>query len=208
MGEDGLMRLAFVISEHAGGLRPERLARYGQVERRLAELAGADVVTVHYSEIDQIAADATVLSGSFDPWSAHDQGALERFHETLRGRDGAVLGICAGMQVLAMAAGGEVGPAGRPLVGFTDVEVLDDDDLLAGLDARISVWEHHTDEVRSLPPGLRVLARSETCAVEALAADDRPWWGTQFHPEEWSSDHPAGRAVLENFLRLAGVPLR
>jgi len=91
---------------------------------------------------------------------------------------------------------------------FAAVDVVDRSDLLAGLEGQISVWEHRTDEVRSPPPGFRLLARSSSCAVEALAADDRRWWGTQFHPEEWSVDHPAGRVVLENFLGLAGIPLR
>ena len=64
------MRIAFVISEHAGGLLPERMDRYHAVERRLAQLARAEVTTVHYSELGAIGADATVLSGSADPWSA------------------------------------------------------------------------------------------------------------------------------------------
>jgi GMP synthase (glutamine-hydrolysing) len=202
-------RVAFVISEHAGGLLPERTARYRQVELRLSQLARADVATVHYTELDAVAADATVLSGSFDPWSAHEESALDRLVEVLHAHEGPVLGICAGMQLLARAAGGEVATAARPIgPGFATIDVLDRSDLLAGLDGQISVWEHHTDEIRSLPPRFRLLARSAKCAVEALAADDRPWWGTQFHPEEWRADHPAGRTIVENFLRLAGIPLR
>jgi GMP synthase-like glutamine amidotransferase len=48
-----------------------------------------------------------------------------------------------------------------------------------------------------------VLASSERCAVEAVAVDDRSWWGTQFHPEAWDDDHPAGRSVIERFLALS-----
>ena len=203
------MRIAFVISEHAGGLLPERMERYRQVVDRLAQLARADLVTAHYSELDAVDADATVLSGSADPWSAHDPSALDRLSEMLRAREGPVLGICAGMQLLARAAGARVDTAERPArPGFETIDVLDRSDLLAGLDERVSVWEHHTDEVVSAPAGYRLLARSDACGVEAFAADDRPWWGTQFHPEEWSADHPAGRAILENFLRLAEIPLR
>ena len=46
------VRIAFVISEHPGGLLPERLARYRQAEQRLSELARADIVTAHYTEVD------------------------------------------------------------------------------------------------------------------------------------------------------------
>lgn len=203
------MRVALVLSEHPGGLHGAQLERYRRVERRLADLARADVDAVPYAGLERIEADAAVLSGSSDPWSAHDAGELERFRDALRAYDGPVLGICAGMQTLATAAGGEVGTAARAAgPAFSEVEVLDGSDLLAGLEPRVSMWEHHSDEVVSVPDGFRVLARSDGCAVEALAAGDRPWWGTQFHPEEWSGDHPAGRLVLKSFLRLAGIPLR
>jgi GMP synthase (glutamine-hydrolysing) len=110
------------------------------------------------------------------------------------------------MQVLVRAAGGVVATAPTPTpAGFAAVDVLDDRDLLHGLDRRVDVYEHHTDEVTELPPGFRVLASSAGCQVEAVAATDRGWWGTQFHPERWDDDHPAGRTVIENFLRLAGI---
>jgi GMP synthase (glutamine-hydrolysing) len=202
-------RLAFVVSEHRQGLWRERVERYRRAAHRLTELAEANVVTFHYTDLEALDAEAIVLSGSYDPWDAHESGELGRFRDGLRVCDRPVLGICAGMQLLATAAGGEVTAAARATErGFADVEVLDDSDLLAGLQNRISVLEHHSDEVSAVPSGLRVLARSESCAVEALAFDDRPWWGTQFHPEEWTDEHPSGRVVVENFLRLAGIPLR
>jgi GMP synthase (glutamine-hydrolysing) len=203
------VRVAFVLSERAGGLTAERMERYGQVERCLAGVARAEITTAHYEDLASVEADATVLSGSSDPWASHDPSALERLRGELREREGPILGICAGMQLLATAAGAEVAAAARstgPV--FARVDVVDDSDLLAGLDGAISVWQHHQDEVLAPPPGFRVLARSETCSVEALAADEWPWWGTQFHPEKWSAEHPAGRTILENFFRLAGIPLR
>jgi GMP synthase-like glutamine amidotransferase len=203
------VRVAFVLSERAEGLSPERLDRYRRVERSLAGLVRAEVTTVHYGELGSVEADATVLSGSFDPWASHDPEALERLRADLRTREGPILGICAGMQLLAGAAGAEVGAAATatgPV--FAPVHVVDDSDLLGGLDGEIFVWQHHSDEVVAAPEGFRILARSETCGVEALAADGRPWWGTQFHPEAWDAEHPDGRTVLENFFRLSGIPLR
>jgi GMP synthase (glutamine-hydrolysing) len=203
------VRVAFVLSERAEGLGPARMAGYREVERSLAALADADVTTVHYADIERVEADATVLSGSYDPWASHDPQALTRLRDDLRGRDGPILGICAGMQLLATAAGADVAAAHRPTGPvFGPVDVLDDRDLLEGLGGEISVWHHHGDEVKGPPAGFRVLARSTACDVEALAADDRPWWGTQFHPEAWTDEHPAGRRILENFFRLAGIPLR
>ena len=203
------VRVAFVLSERAEGLSPERMAHYRDVERRLADVARADISTAHYAELGSVAADATVLSGSYDPWAAHDPEALARLHDDLRNHEGPVLGVCAGMQLLATAAGAGVGAASEPAGPvFAPVEVLDDTDLLAGLQGEVSVWHHHGDEVQSPPDGFRVLARSRSCGIEALASGTRPWWGTQFHPEAWDDTHPAGRTILENFFRLAGIPLR
>jgi GMP synthase (glutamine-hydrolysing) len=203
------MRLAFVLSERAEGLTSERLAHYREVERRLAGVARAEITTVHYEELGSVAADATVLSGSYDPWASHDPAALERLRASIRTHDGPMLGICAGMQLLATAAGaGVTAAAGATGPLFAPVEVIDHSDLLAGIEAEISVWQHHGDEVQAPPAGFRVLARSAECKIEALASDEHPWWGTQFHPEAWDADHPAGRTILENFFRLAGIPLR
>jgi GMP synthase-like glutamine amidotransferase len=199
-------RVAFVISERAGGLTPERMQEYEWAQQRLASAAGTEVETVHYADLDDLDADVVVLSGSFDPWALHDREALERLDAALRARETPLLGICAGMQTLVRAAGGEIGTADRPVeAGFGAVEVLDDSDLLLGVDPRPVVFHKHNDEVRALPRVLRVLASSPACAVEAVAASDRPWWGTQFHPEAWTSEHPAGRRILENFFRLAGI---
>lgn len=199
------MRLLLVWSEHTAGLTAPRVARYRELESRLAALTEAQVDTAPYESLARIEADAVVLSGSGDPWQAHPAGALDRFQHLLAGYEGPALGICAGMQLQARAAGGDVGTAARPVRGFRRVDVLDASDLLFGLAPGFAAFQHHTDEVTTLPSGFRVLATSGSCAVEAMAADDRPWWGTQFHPERWSGAHPAGRAILERFLRLAGL---
>jgi GMP synthase-like glutamine amidotransferase len=199
-------RVGFVISERAGGLDGGRMREYEQARRQLASVAGVEVETAHYEELGELDADALVLSGSYDAWAMHDAAELERLDEALRSREGPVLGICAGMQTLVRAAGGSVGAAKRPVeAGFGPVDVLDGSDLLLGVEPRMTVFQKHSDEATTLPESLRVLASSSACAVEAVAARDRPWWGTQFHPEAWTDEHPAGRRILENFFRLAGI---
>jgi GMP synthase (glutamine-hydrolysing) len=202
------MRILYVVSEHEGGLTPERAAAYGRDRERIASLTEAEVEIAHYWSLEASTADILVLSGSTDPWALHDPGALARHYTALNAFPGPVLGICAGMQNLVRARGGTIGHAARPAYGFSTVDVVDDGDLLQGCPASIEVLQRHDDEVTSLPPELRVIASSTVCRVEAVAADDRPWWGTQFHPEAWDDDHPAGKVVLERFLRLAGAPLR
>ena len=108
------------------------------------------------------------------------------------------------MQLQTMFAGGTIGPRERPAVGYAPVEVLDEADLLGGLGPTAVTYEHHSCNVVALPEGFLVLARSEDCAVEAVRARERPWWGTQFHPEQFGDQHPDGARVLRNFFALAG----
>jgi GMP synthase (glutamine-hydrolysing) len=199
------LRVAFVITEHEDGLTPERTARYEAIRARIASLTAATVETETYWAPAPATADVLILSGSADPWAMHDPAALDRFYDVLRKYPGPVLGICAGMQMLVRAAGGVVGSSARATRGFVSVEVLDDSDLFAGSVGAVGVFESHEDEVTALPPGFRVLARSPSCAIEAVTSDDRRWWGTQFHPEAWDAEHPAGRAILDRFLELAGT---
>jgi GMP synthase (glutamine-hydrolysing) len=202
-------RVVFVVSEHRAGLTPERVARYARARRRLADVAAADVEAIQYADVGLLDADAVVLSGSYDPWALHDAASLDRLGDVLLAYDGPVLGICAGMQLQVQFLGGTIAHApDRTAPGFTPVEIVDPSDVLGGLSGRIEVYAEHTDEVTALPDGLRILARSDRCAVEAFAAADRPWWGTQFHPELWTAAQPAGRAILASFFRLAGIPLR
>jgi GMP synthase-like glutamine amidotransferase len=198
----------FIVTEHASFLDESRKREYEQVRERLERMSGVPVATAHYEQVRAVGeADALVLSGSNAPWAEHDPHALRRLGRAVRTFGGPVLGICAGMQLQAMFAGGSVRSFAPVARGeFRTVDVLDDADLLSGLPRRPSFFERHTDRVVDLPPGFRVLARSKACGIEAIADVGRRWWGTQFHPEEFSSEHPHGERVLRNFFELARQP--
>jgi GMP synthase-like glutamine amidotransferase len=200
------MRIVYVLSEHGGGFTDQRVAAYEADRARIADLAGCAVESVAYEDVDRLDADAVVLSGSSDPWAAHDPAALDRHCDVLCSYDGPVLGICAGMQNLVRALGGTIGPSATPVHGFAPVEVVDSNGLFAHCCCSFEVRKRHDDEVKQLPTDFTLLATSATCRVEAIAARERPWWGTQFHPEAWDDGHPAGRRVLERFLELSGLP--
>jgi len=199
------MTLILVVTEHSRALPLERLEHYETVRGRLESVAAVPVTTVQYEEVESLdGADAVVLSGSFAPWASHSPEAIERLGEVVRRYDGPVLGICAGMQLQARFAGGTIRHSPGGLVtGYADVDVVEHDDLLRGLPPRINVYQHHGDEIEELPEGFRVLARSATCAIEAFVEPGRRWWGTQFHPEAFSAESPAGERVLQNFFALA-----
>jgi GMP synthase-like glutamine amidotransferase len=199
----------FVITEHPPAITAGREEHYEQLRERLEDLAGVAVSTRRYDDpADLEDAAAVVLSGSFEPWSVHSPQALAGLGERVRRYGGPVLGICAGMQLQVMFAGGTVGPRTNPEVGFEMVELLKEDPLFDGLGPAPVVYEHHAEDVRAVPEEVEVLARSPGCAVEAIAVPHRRWWGTQFHPECFSDEHPDGARILANFFALAGLDAR
>jgi len=116
-----------------------------------------------------------------------------------------LLGICYGHQLLADALGGRVGPSpSGGEVGTVRVTLTSEgtaDPLLGGLGTTILVHASHEQSVLALPPGARVLGRSDLEPHQAVAFGPRAW-GVQFHPEfdeevmgEYIRRHVAGRAM-------------
>lgn len=195
----------FVITEHPPAMTRALERHYEVIRKRLERIAGVPVRSQHYCDGGDLHAAAVILSGSFAPWAQHDPLALARLGESVERFDGPVLGICAGMQLQTIFAGGAIGPRERPAVGYGKISVLEGEDILGGLGLTAVAYEHHSWDVVKLPDGFEVLARSEDCAVEAVRVRERRWWGTQFHPERFTAQHPDGARVLRNFLALAGV---
>jgi GMP synthase (glutamine-hydrolysing) len=200
--------VTFVVTEHPSHLDEKRTRHYEEVRARLEDVVGRPVRSRHYLEVKRLGPAPVVLSGSGAPWKAHDRADLDRLGEAVRAADAPVFGICAGLQLLAWFAGGRVAPmaeAGRPPErGYQPLEILDDGDLLAGLPVRPIVYQDHLDEIVELPRDFHVLARTTGCDAQAIAAAERRWWGTQFHPETFDNAHPDGERVLRNFFELAG----
>jgi GMP synthase (glutamine-hydrolysing) len=201
------VEVELVFTERRSELTEARARNLERLRERLTAASGRPVEVAHYEQVDPrrlARASSIVLSGSSAPWSVRDPGELERLGEAVRAAGRPLLGICAGMQLQARFAGGKIGPSARPERGFLPIEARDRSDLLRGLPANPTVFQDHTDEIVSLPEDFRVLAASADCAVQAISCPERRWWGTQFHPEESSPEHPAGERVLRSFFALVG----
>ncbi len=116
-----------------------------------------------------------------------------------------VLGICYGMQLLAYHLGGQVDPAPEREYGPAQVQLTDvDNPLFTNLKSLISnsqpltVWMSHGDRITRLPPGFKVLARSDNSPVAAMGDPARGLYGLQFHPEV--AHTPQGPEILRAFL--------
>ena len=160
-------------------------------QRALRELGVETGLVDNSTPAEEIDADGLVLSGGPN---IDDVGNCRAYLDL----DVPVLGICLGMQLIADAFGGVVGPGDYG--GYADVTVTIDDEsdpLLGSLAPETRVWASHADEVKDLPPGFERTAHSDVCGVEAMSDVDRDLYGVQFHPEVAHTDR--GEVVFENF---------
>jgi GMP synthase (glutamine-hydrolysing) len=153
-----------------------------------------------------------ILSGQSHPWDQYSTESLAGVFDVIKHASQPILGVCGGHQQIAIAHGAEVGLMGRVEPGegyngakrergFLPIETTGEG-LFKGLPSAITVWHNHCDEVKELPNGFRATAANETCRIQAMQEKGRRVYGVQFHPELFDEDHPEGRHIVENFLKL------
>jgi GMP synthase (glutamine-hydrolysing) len=111
-----------------------------------------------------------------------------------------VLGVCYGMYLVAVAAGGTVESSGEREYGRAELEVMDATGLFGDFKPgeRVQVWMSHGDRVTAVPPGFTVTGSSDNSPIAAFADAARGLYGVQFHPEV--AHTLRGREILHNFL--------
>ncbi|MBS1889345.1 MAG: glutamine-hydrolyzing GMP synthase [Actinobacteria bacterium] len=190
----------------AGGASEEVLVldfggQYSQlIARRIREcgvFAELLPATVDVERIRARRPKALILSGG--PASVYEEGA-PAFPEGLLELDVPMLGICYGMQVMALGLGGKVEAAEAGEFGRTELTLTGGGGrLLGGLPEEQSCWMSHRDVVREAPAGFAALASSPSSPVAAYEMPDRGLYGIQFHPEVVHT--PYGTEILTRFLR-------
>ncbi len=117
-----------------------------------------------------------------------------------------VLGICYGMQAMALQLGGQVHNAQKREYGYAQVRIENPDNLFVQIEDHISaqgqplldVWMSHGDYVTVLPAGFTVVATSDNSPYAAIADFQRHFYGLQFHPEVTHT--PQGKRILARFV--------
>jgi len=174
-----------------GGQYAQLIARRVRECRVYSELVGHGVTA------DQIRArypHAIVLSGG--PASVYAEGA-PRVDPGIFDLGIPTLGICYGMQLMALELGGSVERTGVSEFGKTTMRA-EESELLAGTPDEQTVWMSHRDSVTAPPAGARVVAGSPSTPIAAFEQPERRLYGVQFHPEVVHTPH--GTDVLKNFL--------
>ena len=174
-------------------------AQYSQlIARRIREQKVFSVVLPCTASVDEIRSYSPVgivLSGG--PSSVYDQDAPAA-DDRVFALDLPVLGICYGLQLMAHKLGGKVRAAEKREYGHAMVEVLNGSRLFHELPAEMSVWMSHGDEALELPPGFRLVARTQNAAVAAIEDPKRNLYAVQFHPEVHHTRQ--GTDILKNFI--------
>jgi len=156
------------------------------------------------AEVQSFAPRGVILSGG--PESVTD-AAPPRAPKAVFSLGVPVLGICYGMQTMALQLGGRVTPSAEREFGYAEVTVTGESRLLDQLQDRtdasgnavLDVWMSHGDHVDALPDGFRVTASTGAIDFAAMVDERRQFYGVQFHPEVTHTRQ--GAKILERFVR-------
>ncbi len=150
--------------------------------------------TISAAEIRRRAPRGLIFSGGpasvYEPGAPHPDPALYDLNLP-------ILGICYGMQLLALNLGGAVKSTDRREYGHASLTIDDRSGLFNRLPTEIDVWMSHGDVVTELPPGFQPVAHSLNSPCAAFVGPNGRY-GIQFHPEVVHT--PLGREILHNFL--------
>jgi len=177
------------------------------IARRIRE-AGV-YCEIHPGDVDNAFLDAQtglkgiILSGSHA--SAYQEEALKVPSRVFE-MGVPVLGICYGMQAMALQLGGKVEWSDQREFGYAEVRAHGHTRLLDGLQdfttpdghGMLKVWMSHGDKVTALPPGFKLMASTPSCAIAGMADEERGFYGVQFHPEVTHTTQ--GEAMLTRFV--------
>ncbi len=197
-----------------------------EITYKLEDLAGEHCMLVRYDRITdelltRLDPTAMFISGNGTDPARYAPAELEPSARLIRSRALPTFGFCGGFQLMAIAFGVPLTPLGAlatndvdgdatdasPFatasvteVGYAPVELLGEHRLFDGLGSDPVFRHAHMFQVAELPEGFERVARTELTELQMVIDDEHRMVGTQFHPESWTDEHPAGRTLIENFL--------
>lgn len=136
-----------------------------------------------------------ILSGG--PMSAYEESSPQIDKEIFE-LGIPILGICYGLQLIALYHDGKVEPASDREYGKANLEILEDDPLFTGVEDGSIIWMSHGDYVTRIPNGFAVTAKTENSPLCAISNLKKKIYGVQFHPEVAHTKF--GKRILDNFL--------
>ncbi len=117
-----------------------------------------------------------------------------------------ILGICYGMQTMAVQLSGEVQSSSIREFGYAELKLHGHSQLFTNIEDRttsegealLDVWMSHGDKVTQLPPGFKIICETNNAPIAGMADESRHLYGLQFHPEVTHTLQ--GMRILERFV--------
>ena len=176
--------------------------QYNQLIARRVREAGVYCEVIPYtSSMDRIRSyepKGIIFTGG--PASVLDEGS-PRCDPAVFSMGIPLLGICYGMQLMAVMQGGSVTRAPQREYGRVALSVDPTGALFGDVTSPTDAWMSHTFHVGLAPSGFRATASSANCPISAMEDAARGFYAVQFHPEVMHT--PQGVKVLRNFLYAA-----
>ena len=172
-----------------------------------------------YHYIDALGVEVEVVTNdAFDPhhWNKYEaivispgpglpeeSGCLMALIEQAYGQI-PMLGVCMGMQAMALYTGHTLYNLDAPLHGVTRNISIDSGDLFLGVPQNIHVGLYHSWAVKPLDNSeWNYNAFTDSGILMAMENPANMTYAVQFHPESILTEH--GRTVVENFVRTVKI---
>ena len=174
-------------------------SQYNQlITRRIREIGVYSELhphTVTAEEIKDMNATGIIFSGG--PNSVYDKNAFS-IDEAIFEMGLPILGICYGMQLMALHLKGNVEKSQNREYGKAELKLIKESKIFKDLPEEQIVWMSHGDLVTAAPPGFDVIGTSAGCPIASMADESRGFYGVQFHPEVRHSIY--GNDLLRKFV--------
>lgn len=204
--------IVFVDLEHVSGhdqpWGEKLLAARTWITYRLEDMAERPCMLIRYDRVsdelfDRLGVEAMFISGNSAAPEVYEPGSLDALRALIASRSIPTFGFCGGMQVMATSLGGDLVPLGDGVreFGYDDVELTGAHRVLDGLGPVEVVRHAHSLHVPVAPDGFDVIGSTPVTPLQMIVDDENRMVGTQFHPEYFTDDHPAGAVMIENFMR-------
>ena len=153
--------------------------------------------------IEKFNPSGIILSGGPDTVNQNDSARAPNIVFNLKVP---ILGICYGMQTMAVQLGGEAKNSKKSEFGHAQIRARNHSNLLANIYDEINseghglldVWMSHGIEVTKLPKNFELIASTDSCPIAGFANTEKNFFGLQFHPEVTHTK--LGIKILERFV--------
>jgi len=111
-----------------------------------------------------------------------------------------ILGVCLGHQCIGSAFGSSITSAKKIMHGKTSQVYHNQSGLFENTPSPFQAARYHSLSVNTTPKKFEKSAWTNDGEIMAIAHEEKPVFGVQFHPESFLT--PVGSKILENFLNV------